>query len=200
MTEFFAGPASADCTNLPTADVTWKGPFRNAQHRPTAIGSYQTGVGTPCAQANHVSNAPFSVAQENGASTAHNLPRQQPGWYDLAKFNAVDCILNWANDNTHVDQSNTFQATALVAIAVWLLLRDYRVNGKGTAVVADVVNNQIIKTDTAANTVVGDISARWPMRPVASIDAKQTLNTPATCPAVPTQRQTGLSLGNCCAG
>lgn len=163
VTEFFAGPASADCTNLPTFDVTWKGPFgNNASINPTqAIGSYQTGVGTSCAQANHVSNAPFSVAQENGAQVQRTTPQGSSLWagYDLAKFNAVDCILNWGERQYPTVLNQTpFKQRRLSQSLFGYYYRDYRVNGKGTALVADVVNNQIIKADTGGvNTVVGDI-------------------------------------------
>jgi hypothetical protein len=163
VTEFFAGPATADCSNLPAFNVTWKGPFgNNGSLNPTsATGGYQTGIGTPCAQANHFSGAPFTITQENGATVQRTSTGNNNLWgnYNLARYNSVDCILNWAETQyPNLLNQSPFKQRRLSQAMFHTYYRDYRVAGKGTSIVADMLQNKLIKSDPGGQHIVlGDI-------------------------------------------
>ncbi|MBY0467323.1 MAG: DUF3472 domain-containing protein [Burkholderiales bacterium] len=163
-TEYFAGPANATCANLPYFGVTWKGPLANngSVNPIQATGTYPTsGGGAECVQSNNTSGAPFSVTQETGSTVRRTTPQRSNLWagYDLAKFNAADCIFNWAERQYPATLNQTpFKQRRLSQSLFGYYYRDYRINGTGSAVVADVVSNKIITSAPGGqNTVLGDI-------------------------------------------
>lgn len=164
VTEFFAGPANADCSNVPEFTVTWKGPYaNNGSINPIyAVGGYNTGIGTPCQQTNFTSNGVFSVTQENGQQVRRTTPDGKWLWahHDLSKYNQIDCMFNWA-ERQYPDALNqsSFKQRRLSRTKFGYYYRDYTVNGSGSSIVADVISNKVIKSDTGGvNTVVGNLS------------------------------------------
>lgn len=162
VTEYFAGPSSADCSNVPNFNVTWKGPYgNNGSANPTyAIGSYTTGIGTVCQQNNITTNGVFSTTQENGPSISRTTTDGKYLWshYDLNKINKIDCVFNWA-ETRYGDVLKQPRLKRLSQTQFSQYYRDYRVDGKGSVIIADTLTDKVFKYDSGGvNTMIGDLS------------------------------------------
>lgn len=162
--EVFSGPTNAQCSDLPYFAATWKGPYaNNGSINPKLVrASNGTGVGTSCPQADFRSNAPFTFTQEVGKGVTRNSIEGDLSWknFDLGKLNKIDCMFTWAERQypdvfVQVGRKQRVLSNSMFG----LYYRDYKVNGKGSAIVVDTINNKVMKSDSGgANTVVGPLS------------------------------------------
>lgn len=163
-TEFFTGPSNADCSNLPEFNITWRGPFgNNGSINPGyARGIYNTSIGTPCPQTNFTTNSVFSVSQYNGSKVTKVTPDDKYLWshYDINKFNQIDCVFNWAEKQyPDVLKQSDFKQKKLSESNFNNYYRDYRKNGKGSAIIVDTVSDKVIKHDSGGiNTLIGNFA------------------------------------------
>ena len=162
--EVFAGPVNAQCSDLPYFGATWKGPYANngSINPATARGGHITGVGTVCSQTDFASNAPFSMTQEVGKNVVRNSVDGAAVWnnFDRSKLNQVDCLFNWAERQyPDVFKQAGRKQRVLSNSMFGLYYRDYKQGGKGSALVADIANNKLIKSDSGnINSVVSPLS------------------------------------------
>lgn len=162
--EVFDGPINAQCSDLPYFGVTWKGPYGNngTINPATASAGHQTGVGTMCQQTDFRANAPFSLTQEVGKGVVRDSPIAARVWtnYDKQKLDKIDCVFNWAERQYSDVFKQAGRKQKVLSNSVYnLYYRDYKVNGKGSSLVADILNDKLIKSDSGnTNTPIGTLS------------------------------------------
>jgi Domain of unknown function (DUF3472) len=162
VTEYFAGPANAQCSDVPDFSVTWKGPFaNNGSINPTyAIGGYNTGIGSVCSQNNFTSHNVFSVTQENGPTVKRETSDGKYLWsqYNVSKMNKIDCVFNWI-ETRYGDTLKQPRLKRLSQSQFNQYFRDYRIEGKGSVIVVDTITDKVFKYDSGGiNTLIGDLT------------------------------------------
>ncbi len=160
-TEIFTGPPNPGCHNLPTFNVTWKGPFaNNGSINPTsAWTSYSGNLGQTCDKVNLTSDGAFTTKHINGDKVKRTSGERSNLWqhHDINKHNKIDCAFNWA-ERTYPEAFAQQRLKRLSQTQFNQYYRDYRVNGVGSVIIADMISNKIIKHDTGGiNTLVGSI-------------------------------------------
>lgn len=154
VSEFYSSgnPAeqSITCDTMPYFGVTWNGPFaNNGSVLPDAVRStYRTGMGTPCPNnVRSVANAPFSITAENGGSTTAVNNEFQNVWeaFNLSNYKEVDCLYNWGEQLMPAAFNQAlFKHRRLSRSMFGFYSRDYRQNGTGHALIANMTANRLI--------------------------------------------------------
>lgn len=150
--EFYgsSGENEVACNELPDFGVTWNGPFSNdaSQVPKSSRVAYRTGVGSHCPGAvQAVANAPFSVTAEVGRAEGPGGAEGADLWsrFAYAAYAETECLFNWGERHfgSAFDQG-AFRHRRLSTSLFGFYLRDYRVNGRGHAMIADTLANRLL--------------------------------------------------------
>lgn len=165
--EFYDGDRSAPCSGMPYFALEWNGPFaNNSTASPFAASTdYTGGVNAGCPNVNNILAGPFATRQEVGPNVTHSNRNGENLFApnNKAKIDKMDCLFNWV-ETAFPAATGQREVRRLSSIQNGTkYMRDYRRNGRGFQLGADINTDEVFFLDDAGGRYsLGDMKQYLP--------------------------------------